>query len=168
MPLSLFRAIIVTLICLSTPLVALADSGVLEVYEKQASSNFGAKLFSIFQRPVAFDKSYAVIIGVGKYNSFPQLDAPSSDAIRVRDFLRDEADFDYIVTMTDEKATRENIEKYMENIIPSRIKSNDRFFILLLGTWYYASIHRQQTRLSRFVGIGEGSMGYHDSYASGG
>jgi WD40 repeat protein len=80
-----------------------------------------------------FGKSYALVIGIGKYQSFPQLDAPSSDAVRVRDFLRDEAGFDYIVTLTDEKATRARIETLMEDTFPSLLGRNDRFLFYFSG-----------------------------------
>jgi Caspase domain len=80
-----------------------------------------------------FGKSYALVIGIGKYQSFPQLDAPSSDAVRVRDFLRDEAGFDCIVTLTDEKATRARIETLMEDTFPSLLGRNDRFLFYFSG-----------------------------------
>ena len=129
----LIRVILPILIYLSTSPVASADSGMLDVYIRKTNSTLGVDLASLFGKHGDFAKSYALIIGVGKYNAFPQLDAPSSDAVRVRNFLRDEADFDYIVTMTDEQATRENIEKYMETLFPSLIKNNDRFLFYFSG-----------------------------------
>src|SRR5262249_55113788 len=58
---------------------------------------------------------------------------PASDAIRVRDFLRDEADFDYVVTLTDDKATYTRINNLMENVFPTSIGPNDRFLFYFSG-----------------------------------
>jgi len=127
----LVRTIVAISIYLGTLL--LADAGVFDEYTKPTGSQLGAELLNLLGKEADFGKSYALVIGVGKYHSFPQLEAPSPDAMRVRNFLKDEADFDYIVTMTDEKATRENIEKYMEDIFPSRIRSNDRFLFYFSG-----------------------------------
>jgi hypothetical protein len=116
------------LIYVCASLAASADSGIDETYVKPNDSGLGAELLNLLGgRGANFDKSYALVIGVGNYKSFPRLDAPSLDAIRVRNFLRDEVGFDYITNLTDERATRERIEKLMEDTFPSLINSNDRF-----------------------------------------
>lgn len=80
-----------------------------------------------------FGKSYALVIGIGDYDAVKKLDAPKNDALRVRDFLRKEAGFDYIVTLTDANATRARIEDLMDTDFPSRVRSNDRFFFYFSG-----------------------------------
>lgn len=80
-----------------------------------------------------FNKSYALVIGVGDYDAANHLDAPPKDALRVRDFLRDKADFDYIVTLTDAAATQARIVKLMETTFPSVLHENDRFLFYFSG-----------------------------------
>jgi uncharacterized caspase-like protein len=53
--------------------------------------------------------------------------------MRVRDFLRDEANFDYVITLTDEKATRSRIESLMEYELPDLIRPRDRFLFYFSG-----------------------------------
>jgi Caspase domain/PAN domain len=109
-----------------------ATAGVDDVYSRPAGSGWT----ETFSRLIARDslgKSYALVIGVGDYQYQPKLSAPAGDATRVRDFLRDEAGFDYIVTLTDEKATRSRIEELMERVFPTYIGPNDRFFFYFSG-----------------------------------
>jgi hypothetical protein len=100
------RAIIAIWAYVGTSVVVFADSGIFDTYNRSADTSFGTRLFSMLGSQANFGKNYALIVGVGKYNSFSQLDASSSDAIHFRNFLRDEQNFAHIVTMTDEKATR--------------------------------------------------------------
>jgi len=78
-------------------------------------------------------KSYALVIGVGAYDHFPPLSAPATDAFKVRDFLRDEAGFDLIVTLTDEKATRGRVEDLLERFFPNTVGQNDDFLFYFSG-----------------------------------
>ncbi len=59
--------------------------------------------------------------------------APAVDALHVRDFLRDQAGFDYIVTLTEEKATQERIGRLMEQEFPATLRPNDRFLFYFSG-----------------------------------
>jgi tetratricopeptide (TPR) repeat protein len=80
-----------------------------------------------------FGKSYAVVIGIGDYEHYQKLSAPAADAVQVRNFLRDEAQFDRIITLTDEKATRARIENLMERILPQLVQRNDRLLFYFSG-----------------------------------
>lgn len=86
---------------------------------------------SPFQR--FHSKSYALVIGIGDYDAVTKLDAPAKDALRVRKFLKDEAGFDYIVTLTDAAATQARIVKLMETIFPPLLHENDRFLFYFSG-----------------------------------
>lgn len=79
-----------------------------------------------------FGKSYALVIGVGDYDSFEKLDAPARDAIRVRNFLK-QAGFDYIVTLTDADANKDRIERLMDTDFPRIVGKNDRFLFYFSG-----------------------------------
>jgi hypothetical protein len=83
--------------------------------------------------PQDFGKSYALIVGVGNYANYKKLTAPAEDAVRFRNFLRDEAKFDVIVTLTDERATRSRIENLMERFFPRQVQQNDRFIFYFSG-----------------------------------
>jgi hypothetical protein len=130
---------------LATPSAA---TGVDLTYERPVSTSTSiANTVAHFFQQHGFEKSYALVIGVGDYDGFPKLVAPPADALRVRDFLRDQAAFDYIVTLTDDKATPERINKLMEEDFPGRLGPNDRFL-------FYFSGHGA-TRT-----IGDGQRGY--------
>jgi len=104
-----------------------------------------ARLFGSGQ----FGKSYALVIGIGDYDSVPKLDAPGNDARQVRDFLVKEAGFDRVVLLTDERATQERIARLMEKDFPDLVKQNDRFL-------FYFSGHGA----TRTVGPGDSKKGY--------
>jgi len=84
------RLIAIILFCLSTWVSAHADASIDETYVKRGNAGYASQLLDLLLGRANFDKSYALVVGVGKYDAFSQLDAPASDAIRVRDFLRDE------------------------------------------------------------------------------
>src|ERR1700722_16035 len=77
-----------------------------DIYTREGNG-WGIDVFQRFFGANIFGRSYAVIIGVGDYDNFKKLDGPSSDAIRMRDFLEAEANYDYIITLTDQDATKE-------------------------------------------------------------
>jgi ribose transport system substrate-binding protein len=113
-------------------LLSPAKAGIDDTYVRPGKG-WGTEIFEKAFGQEVFGKSYAVIVGVGQYDSFEKLDAPSSDALRMRDFLRDEAGFDFIVTLTDEKATKERIETLMEDFLPRVINPGDRFLFYFSG-----------------------------------
>jgi WD40 repeat protein len=127
------RAVLCFSIYLWSCIVAQSDAGIDSTYMRSDNNSLAGELLNLVVPPGTFRKSFALVVGVGKYQSFPQLDAPASDAFRVRNFLRDEAGFDYIVTLTDEKATRERIESLMEDTFPSMLGKNDRFLFYFSG-----------------------------------
>lgn len=125
----------VTLIQLSCAFISFSafGAGIDETWTRASGSFWSTEwiLNSFGSQP--FTKSYALIIGVGNYDKMPKLSAPEGDAIRVRDFLRDEAGFDHIVTLTDDKATRDRIEDLMERVFPNLIGPTDRFVYYFSG-----------------------------------
>jgi tetratricopeptide (TPR) repeat protein len=127
----------VTLIALFAALYLLpADAsavGLDEEYTKPTNRISWSDTFKSFYKNDAFSKSYALIIGVGDYNHYSKLSAPAHDAIRIRDFLRDEAGFDRIITLTDDKATRSRIESLMESELPLLVGPKDRFLFYFSG-----------------------------------
>ena len=106
--------------------------GIDEVYIRPGNG-WGTDIFGKIFNNSQFGKSYAIVIGVGKYESFPSLDAPVHDAIKFSEFLKGEANFDYVVTLTDEKATQTRIETLMEEGLPNKIQPGDRVLIYFSG-----------------------------------
>lgn len=117
-------------LCLAS---AQAKAGVELVYARPDTKNvFGETVSRVFGKD-SFGKSYALVIGIGDYNGrdLPTLSAPALDAQRVHEFLKDEAGFDHIITLTDERATKGRIEELMESHFPKLVKDNDRFVFYL-------------------------------------
>jgi hypothetical protein len=80
-----------------------------------------------------FGRSYAVVIGIGDYKNYSKLSAPADDAIKVRNFLRDQAGFDRIILLTDERATRDRIGEIMESQLPRWALPDDRVLFYFSG-----------------------------------
>ncbi len=110
-----------------------AAAGIDETYNRPGPNIWSTDFYARMIGRNAFGKSVALVVGVGNYDRFPKLSAPASDAIRVRDFLRDEAGFDQIITLTDEKATYSRIAELMETVIPDAVGQNDRFLFYFSG-----------------------------------
>ncbi|MGJ5203154.1 caspase family protein [Bradyrhizobium sp. HKCCYLR20261] len=110
-----------------------ALAGIDETYVRPDGLPSWSDVYKKFFGNNEFGRSYAVVIGVGDYDIYPKLDAPAADAVRMRDFLRDDAGFDYIVTLTDERASRSRIETLMEKTLPKLVGTNDRFLLYFSG-----------------------------------
>jgi len=107
-----------------------------QVYQKPEDDMAWGEWFkSLFGKEQEhFNKSYAVVIGIGDYNSdWPDLNAPSKDVQRVYDYLTKEAGFDYVVKLMDKKATKQRIEKLMVEDFPNQVGKDDRFIFYFSG-----------------------------------
>ncbi|AVT82746.1 caspase family protein [Rhodopseudomonas palustris] len=113
--------------------VGTATAGVDETYVRPSEMPSLSTLYNRLVGKNAFSKSYALVIGVGDYDAYSKLGAPAQDARRVSEFLRDDAGFDYIVTLTDEKAAKVRIESLMETVFPKLVRENDRFLLYFSG-----------------------------------
>jgi len=79
-------------------------------------------------------KSYALVIGIGKYtNGFSRLEAPYHDAIRMKDFLLNDAGFDQVYLLTNAAASKDRINKLMEETFPKLLGKEDRFLFYFSG-----------------------------------
>ncbi len=77
-------------------------------------------------------KSYALVVGISRYDDYQSLPT-ANDPLRMRDFLINEAGFDYVHVLTDEKATKSRIEELMVDVLPDMIHANDRFLFYWSG-----------------------------------
>lgn len=130
--------IVFIIICLLA--ISLADlssqtfkDNIEDVYQKQGTRGWG-DIFSRFFNRKVFKKSYALVIGIGDYQQgWTKIESPYYDALRVRDFLIDDAGFDYVVTLTNSKATKQKINKLMEETFPNLFHANDKFLFYFSG-----------------------------------
>ena len=81
--------------------------------------------------PPAFDKSYAIVIGVGKYRYLPTLASPSQDVPKMKAYLKDQG-FDEVVTLLDSQVTAEAF-RYPQRYLAAKMKANDRFVFYYSG-----------------------------------
>jgi uncharacterized caspase-like protein len=80
------------------------------------------------------ENTYAVVIGIERYRNLSKSDFSKSDAVVVKDYLRvfglQERN---IELLTDERATRSDIEKSIEAWLPNRAKKNSVVIIYYSG-----------------------------------
>ncbi len=104
-----------------------------QIYQRPDQKYWG-QLYNWALGRSEFNKSYALVIGIGDYQKdWPDLEAPSRDAERIRDFLIQDEGFDYVITLTNARATKQKINKLMEETFPEKVRSNDRFFFYFSG-----------------------------------
>jgi tripartite-type tricarboxylate transporter receptor subunit TctC len=111
---------------------AKAVRGVDEVYKKPAHRKTWGRLIADYVGYEGYTKSYALIIGISTYDNYRNLPT-RNDPIRFKDYLFDEAGFDYVHLLTEEKATSERIRELMIDEFPRLIDRNDRFLLYWSG-----------------------------------
>ena len=96
-----------------------------------------------------FSKSYALVIGIsdyaGGYDDLPT----GNDAKRMADYLIEEAGFDYVHLLTEDKVTKGRVAELMSDEFPDLLDENDRFF-------FYWSGHGD----TRAIATGDGKAGF--------
>ena len=130
----------------ATPVFA---QGVDELYEREpADKTWGQRL----AETVGFDgfsKSYALTIGISDYEG-GYADLPTTnDARRMAQFLIDEAGFDHVHLLTEDKVTKARVAELMSEEFPNLLNADDRFL-------FYWSGHGD----TRAVAVGDGKAGY--------
>lgn len=123
--------ILTGLILLSLASAANAQ-GIDRVFHGNNPQSFGQLIKNVFNLS-DFNKSYAVVVGISRYKSFPNLTSTRNDAIRMKDFLINEAGFDYVHLITEERATLPRLRKVMMDVMPDLVGSNDRFVFYWSG-----------------------------------
>ena len=112
-----------------------ADQGrdIEDVWQRPSSTSSLDTVYNmVFKRPT-IKRHFALIVGLSDYyKAWRPLEAPYQDALHVRNFLIDSG-FDYVVTLTNKKATKNRIEEYMEDIFPSMIGKDDEFIFYFSG-----------------------------------
>lgn len=113
----------------------LAAEGIDQSFDgkQQAQVSLSEKVLRLFKRP-AFDKSYAVVIGINDFNEpdFKDL-STQNDPIKVKDYLINEAGFDEVYLLTNEKVSLERVRSLMEEVLPKKMSDNDRLVFYWSG-----------------------------------
>lgn len=95
------------------------------------------KTAAIAPKSELYGESWALVVGINKYQYWPELGYATNDAQGVKNILKDKYNFkeDHIFTLLDEQATGENITSHISDILadPKRVKPNDRVFIFYAG-----------------------------------
>ena len=81
-------------------------------------------------------KAHAVVIGIELYRQqLPQADFAASDARLTAKYLIDVLGYpaENVVTLTNDGATRGDIEKYVERWLPNRVEAGDSVFVYYSG-----------------------------------
>lgn len=79
-----------------------------------------------------FQRSIAIVVGIGDYEYWQPLGGPLADASRMRDFLKNQAGFDEVFLITDREVTRERID-WLLAYAARRLEPNDRFLFYWSG-----------------------------------
>ena len=139
----MIRALIVSIGIALCPIATHAE-GLDEVTVADRFSNFEHLLhragFTNLQ------KSYALVVGVSDFDQFQDLPT-QNDPTRVRDYLINEAGFDYVHILTEEKVTKARLEELMIDEFRPLIGPSDRFL-------FYWSGHGETLE------VGGGEMGF--------
>ncbi len=80
-----------------------------------------------------YSKSYALVVGISNYTGGYTYLPTENDALKMRDFLINEAGFDYVHVLTDGRATISRIRELMIDVFPDRLDANDRFLFYWSG-----------------------------------
>ena len=91
--------------------------------------------YNKFLSHVGFDKSYALVIGVGDYDNSDAFDPlPSEkDAIRMKNYLIGGGGFNHVRLITGDKVTRERIHELMNDFYLPTLTNRDRFVFYWSG-----------------------------------
>ncbi len=84
------------------------------------------------QRQALYGKSYAVVIGINRYEKWPGLEFAVADANAVKDTLR-ATGFDDITLIMDQEATQRRILTELFHRLPEKVDRNDRVLFYFAG-----------------------------------
>jgi hypothetical protein len=100
-----------------------------EIARSKSNASWGERIFdtyfSNFFDPKPFKRSYALIIGVSEFKGTQMdLSATRANPGRMRTLLFEQEGYDLVVTLENERATKERIEALMRDIFPDLVKSS--------------------------------------------
>lgn len=147
------RLFLVVLLVSIGPSSGASKEGIDQIYKKQDGGVWGAILKAFFEYD-KYDEAFALVVGISDYRDSGFDDLPTEeDAIRIKDYLLNEAGFDYVHLVTEDKVTKDRIEELMVDDFPQLVGADDRFVLYWSG--------HGETRP-----IGNGSRGYLPVFGS--
>ena len=102
--------------------------------EAVISSDPSSAVDKLLQRAgfTEIQKSYALVVGIHEFDDFEPLPT-ERDPLSMRDYLVDEAGFDYVHILTGDKVTKERLEELMLDVFAELVKETDRFLLYWSG-----------------------------------
>ena len=79
-----------------------------------------------------YGKSWAVVIGINRYERWPGLEYAVNDATSVKTHLK-KLGFDEIISLMDHEATKHNITQLLGDTLPRQVHKDDRVLIFFAG-----------------------------------
>ena len=104
-----------------------------EHFKKEESGTIWGDLYNKFFNKTPFGRSYAIVIGVSNYAHWNDLNSATTDPLKVRNFLVENANFDEVITLTNEKASKQRIDQLMLEYFPEKVGEFDRFIFYFSG-----------------------------------
>ena len=98
--------------------------------------SFTARLWELWTTylsptPPAFNKSYALVVGIGKYRHMAPLASPAQDVLKMKEYL-DAQGFDEVVTLVDDQVTLDAF-RHPQRYLQGKMQANDRFLFYYSG-----------------------------------
>ena len=79
----------------------------------------------------SYHKSYALLVGIGKYRHLPPLSSPEIDVRKMAGYLKAQG-FDEVISVTDESVTAKTLE-FPQKYFTAKIQDDDRFIFYYSG-----------------------------------
>ncbi len=126
-------------VAVDKPVTREIDKALAQNYSEFRGGNDPLKGLNVAQamKSVQVGEYYALVIGIDKYSGeWPQLRNAVNDAKGVAETLSSKYEFQYLKTLFDKEATRDNILKEFE-LLMQNVKPNDNVFIYYSGHGEY-------------------------------
>lgn len=79
-----------------------------------------------------YNQSFALVVGISDFTHFNSLET-KDDPIKIKDYLLNEAGFDYVHMLTGNRVTLQRLRKLMVDVLPNLMGEQDRFLFYWSG-----------------------------------
>lgn len=79
-----------------------------------------------------YNKSFALVVGVSEFKHFNPLET-KDDPVKIKNYLLNEAGFDYVHMLTGNRVTLQRLRKLMVDVFPNLMNKQDRFVFYWSG-----------------------------------
>lgn len=103
-----------------------------KAYKKPDSlPSIGQVMRSAFNHE-GYNKSYALVVGISDFDHFNPLET-TEDPLKIKDYLLNEAGFDYVHMLTGSRVTMRRLRNLMVDVLPGKMGPQDRFLFYWSG-----------------------------------